>query len=161
VVRRQRAERTSPSLTCRLSADHASGKANAFVGTSLEMDRVDKRACRVGPLAGLQFDVGTWGQQAVEFCERSPPMFRFSIRELMLVTLVVAMGLGWCLDHRLQSDSAILLRQAKEARESRLEAMEGMLTLCGFKITEEFGEKYYRPPPGIIYPLSSAPANSP
>ena len=27
-------------------------------------------------------------------------MFRFSIRELMLVTLVVAMGVGWWLDHR-------------------------------------------------------------
>src|SRR5258707_6514053 len=25
------------------------------------------------------------------------PMFRFSIRELMLVTLVVAMAIGWCL----------------------------------------------------------------
>jgi hypothetical protein len=27
-------------------------------------------------------------------------MFRFSIREMMLVTLVVAMGLGWCLHYR-------------------------------------------------------------
>jgi len=27
-------------------------------------------------------------------------MFRFSIRELMLVAVVVAMGLGWWLDHR-------------------------------------------------------------
>ena len=88
-------------------------------------------------------------------------MFRFSIRELMLITFVVGLVVAWWLDHRAQSDSAHLLRQAKDAQESKLEAMEGMLTLCGFKITEEFGEKYYRPPPGIIYPLSSAPANSP
>jgi hypothetical protein len=27
-------------------------------------------------------------------------MFRFSIRELMLVTLVVAMGIAWAIDHR-------------------------------------------------------------
>jgi nicotinamide riboside kinase len=27
-------------------------------------------------------------------------MFRFSIRELMLVTLAVAMGVGWFADHR-------------------------------------------------------------
>ena len=88
-------------------------------------------------------------------------MFRFSIRELMLVTLVVATSIGWWLDHRAQSDSVYLLRQANEARESHLEAMDGMLTMSGFKITEEFGEKYYRPPPGVIYPLPSAPAANP
>jgi len=27
-------------------------------------------------------------------------MFRFSIREIFLVTLIVAMGLGWAIDHR-------------------------------------------------------------
>ena len=27
-------------------------------------------------------------------------MFRFTIRELVLVTAVVALVLGWCLDHR-------------------------------------------------------------
>ena len=27
-------------------------------------------------------------------------MFRFSIRELMLVTLVVSMGIAWAIDHR-------------------------------------------------------------
>ena len=26
-------------------------------------------------------------------------MFRFTIRELVLLTLVAAMGVGWCLDH--------------------------------------------------------------
>ena len=27
-------------------------------------------------------------------------LFRFSIRELMLVTLVVGLGVGWCIEHR-------------------------------------------------------------
>ncbi len=88
-------------------------------------------------------------------------MFRFSIRELMLIPLVVGLVAAWWLDHRAQSDSAHLLRQAKDAQESKLEAMEGMLTMNGWKITEEFGERYYRPPPGVIYPLSSAAAPNP
>jgi len=29
-------------------------------------------------------------------------MFRFTIRELVLLTVVVAMGVGWWLDHREQ-----------------------------------------------------------
>jgi hypothetical protein len=34
---------------------------------------------------------------------RKPPMFRFTIRELVLLTLVVAMGVGWRLDHAHQA----------------------------------------------------------
>jgi lipopolysaccharide export system protein LptC len=30
-------------------------------------------------------------------------MFRFTIRELVLLTLIVAMGVGWWLDHQRQA----------------------------------------------------------
>jgi hypothetical protein len=42
-------------------------------------------------------------------------MFRFSIREMMLVTLVVATGIGWLVDHRAKNiQLGILSHSAKE-----------------------------------------------
>ena len=54
-------------------------------------------------------------------------MFRFSIRELMLVTLVVAIGVAWFLDHRrlhgalVNSNTAIeaAIGEAKNAKEQQ------------------------------------------
>jgi len=37
-------------------------------------------------------------------------MFRFTIRELVLLTLVVAMGVGWWLDHNKQANLVQLLQ---------------------------------------------------
>jgi len=53
-------------------------------------------------------------------------MFRFTIRELVLLTLVVAMGVGWWLDH-----ATIATYRAKsekfEAATRRLEAEQELL----------------------------------
>src|ERR1051325_3446681 len=46
--------------------------------------------------------------------QRSPAMFRFSIRELMLVTTVVAMGIALFAEHR-RAEAAVM--DAKAARE--------------------------------------------
>jgi hypothetical protein len=41
-------------------------------------------------------------------------MFRFTIRELVLLTLIVAMGVGWWLDHRTLAPDAELHRRQRE-----------------------------------------------
>ena len=49
-------------------------------------------------------------------------MFRFTIRDLLWLTVVVALGVGWCLDHRradMMSAKAKLLHTS----------MEGLLTM--------------------------------
>src|SRR4051812_12973283 len=46
---------------------------------------------------------------------RSPPMFRFSIREMLLVMLVI--GLGWGLDHATLSSQAATWRHCTAALE--------------------------------------------
>ena len=48
-------------------------------------------------------------------------MFRFSIRELMLVTLVAAMGVAWFAEHR-RAQSALI--DAKKAEERVTDAEE-------------------------------------
>ena len=45
-------------------------------------------------------------------------MFRFTIRELVLVTLVVAMGVGWWLDHRSS-------RQAQAKLQEQIDSLNG------------------------------------
>lgn len=41
-------------------------------------------------------------------------MFRFTIRELVLLTIIVAMGVGWWLDHRSLAPDAELHRRLRE-----------------------------------------------
>jgi hypothetical protein len=61
-------------------------------------------------------------------------MFRFTIRELVLLTLVVAMGVGWCLrEEQLQTK----LREAIAWRR-RAGALEAMMKNNGWKITWDF-----------------------
>ena len=54
-------------------------------------------------------------------------MFRFSIRELMLVTLVVALGVAWCTEHRrLQAalNDAIEATEKSEKSQTRTRRMD-------------------------------------
>jgi hypothetical protein len=83
-------------------------------------------------------------------------MFRFSIRELMLVTLVVAVCVGWfchwrSLENRYQkeAEAANSYRRACETLRSGAESMDGMLIQMGFEIEEQGGRKSYAPPPGM------------
>lgn len=49
-------------------------------------------------------------------------MFKFSIRELFLLTLVVGLAIGWCLDHRRMEtrnrDSKVAMRELGLAMEA-------------------------------------------
>ena len=76
-------------------------------------------------------------------------MFRFSIRELMLVTLVVAMGTGWFCHWMTLQRCVQEQTMSVEAARGRFEAMESLLTLYGFEIREEGNIKYYWPPPSL------------
>jgi hypothetical protein len=64
-------------------------------------------------------------------------MFRFSIRELMLVTLVVALGLSWFAEHR-QLQGALKESQdnlwRRERVEGHIEQIEMQLKRQGFEI---------------------------
>ena len=93
-------------------------------------------------------------------------MFRFSIRELMLVTLVVAVCVGWFCHwrslenrYREEAEAANSYRRACEQLRSGAQAMDGMLIQMGFEIEEQGGRKSYAPPPGTP-PLVAPPAGS-
>ena len=57
-------------------------------------------------------------------------MFRFSIRELMLVTLVVALSVGWAIDHWRPNNPCL---QA----ELRNMTMEEALKLLGYEVEQD------------------------
>ena len=68
-------------------------------------------------------------------------MFRFSIRELMLVTLVVGLVAGWLLDHgrqarAIESEKAWRLRAQTLEKEWRLRAgtLETIVVARGWKV---------------------------
>ena len=73
-------------------------------------------------------------------------MFRFTIRELVLLTLVVAMGVGWFIDHRAQAWN-------QHVSDSKLHLVVGKLnelgwTLKAYASGREFSvERLHRPKP--------------
>ena len=58
-------------------------------------------------------------------------MFRFSIRELMLVTLVVALSVGWAIDHWRPNNPCL-------KAELRNMTMEEALKLLGYEVEQEW-----------------------
>jgi hypothetical protein len=62
-------------------------------------------------------------------------MFRFSIRELMLLTLVVAVCVGWAIDHWRPGDTYRMIHL-------RNSAMEAGLKLLGYEVREAW--------PGVV-----------
>ena len=65
-------------------------------------------------------------------------MFRFSIRELLLVTLVVGLGVGWLVDHRAQvansEEYTKAYEQWRQIAEAGEERHETILRSLGFSI---------------------------
>jgi hypothetical protein len=57
-------------------------------------------------------------------------MFRFTIRELVLLTLVVAMALGWCLEYRARRRVHVELQE----QVSLLEAERGLSEALGRQV---------------------------
>ena len=58
-------------------------------------------------------------------------MFRFSIRELMLMTLVVALVIGWWLEHRKQQS----MDDAREFAEWQRDSLTRLVEASGHKVT--------------------------
>jgi hypothetical protein len=83
-------------------------------------------------------------------------MFRFSIRELMLVTLVVALVVGWWLDHRHFAGKANYYMEVYRQWRERVEGIDSMLTHLGFEIREEDFSKSYTFPSCLREKVSPA-----
>ena len=80
-------------------------------------------------------------------------MFRFSIRELMLVTLVVALGVGWSIDKlRNANHSKKLESSVKELeREMKMQELFHESTMKHFN--SELAKRPLPPPPGFGGPF--------
>ena len=90
---------------------------------------------------------------------------KFSIRDLLLVTMIVALGVGWWADKsRL---NGIIRQQAEKLSEWDAELAGLKLQLQSWpQVTAKYppGSKGYPPPPGMkwqLLPHSSAPATNP
>ena len=89
-------------------------------------------------------------------------MFRFSIREMMLVTAMFGLGLGWFLDHRAQAADAALYKDNSRYLRESIESLDRVLTLMGFEIKQEENGKSYKPPPCLRdWPVSTASSPPP
>jgi hypothetical protein len=87
-------------------------------------------------------------------------MFRFTIRELLLLTVIVATSVGWWVDHRRQSAAVSYYTEHYQHWRDYVELLDGMLTNLGFEIRRADFSTTYVPPPSLM-PNPSAPANRP
>jgi hypothetical protein len=86
-------------------------------------------------------------------------MFRFTIRELLLLTVIVATSVGWWADHHRQSAAVSYYTEQYQYWRDSVELLDGMLTKLGFQIKREDFSKTYVPPPSLM-PNPSAPAKN-
>jgi hypothetical protein len=67
-------------------------------------------------------------------------MFRFSIRELMLITLVVGLALGWQIDHRYQTKSRQQHERVRQVTEQQMDDLVGKVaSYGGLNVTRDSG----------------------
>ena len=67
---------------------------------------------------------------------------KFSIRDLLLVTVIVAMAVGWWVDHRRQT----ALLQSKSFEAAYFKSLRSIMEHDGYKvITNDDGMGVYRP----------------
>ena len=64
----------------------------------------------------------------------------FSIRDLLLVTVIVAILLAWWVDHRQQRMRAESLVKAERATDDRFTALRNIVELDGSKVNWELKE---------------------
>lgn len=82
-------------------------------------------------------------------------MFRFTIRDVLWLTVVVGLAVGWGIDHRAQAAAVDYYRKANEYWRESARAVDDMLMVgFGFKIKREGTTKSYIPPPSL--PLDPA-----
>jgi hypothetical protein len=62
-------------------------------------------------------------------------MFKFTIRDLLWLTVVVALGVGWWIDHRWPSK----LREENEEMRKQLSSLTALLDKAGVKVKVEKG----------------------
>ena len=83
-------------------------------------------------------------------------MFRFAIRDILWLTAVVALAVGWWSDHRSQAHAVDYYSSACTYWRERVELMDDMLKSWGFEIKEEGNSTSYTPPPTIAHADSTA-----
>jgi hypothetical protein len=79
-------------------------------------------------------------------------MFRFTIRELVLLTLVVAMGVAWWLDHRVWVANYAATTHDSEIWQARAEAMQVRVELLAERLRTN-------PIPNPSAPAENLPSN--
>lgn len=80
-------------------------------------------------------------------------MFRCSIRDLFLLTLVACVALAWWVDHQSQTAKVEYYKEAQRQWRERVEGLDFMLTSMGFTIEEKAFEKSYALPPVLLAEL--------
>jgi hypothetical protein len=74
-------------------------------------------------------------------------MLRFTIRDVLWLTVVVALSIGWWLDHRSQATAVTYYRDANESWLEKVQLLDEMLTKgFGFEIKRDGNSKSYIPP---------------
>ena len=63
-------------------------------------------------------------------------MFKFTIRELVLLTMIVAMGLGWAIDHGVQASAHETARRSIDLHSYYLNQLLLMLRPEGYSLEE-------------------------
>jgi len=90
---------------------------------------------------------------------------KFSIRDLLLVMVIVGLVLGWWIDHRFQAaaanNNAKAAEQWQQIAEMTEERHESMMRTLGIKIEKDGNTTSYELPANLPLPASSAPAPIP
>jgi len=91
---------------------------------------------------------------------------KFSIRDLLLVTVIVALAVGWWVDHNRASNVAFRqLQQENYKLKIHASSIESLLRQYGWemKVEKDFknGWRTRFSRPGAVLPTSSAPAQNP
>jgi len=67
-------------------------------------------------------------------------MFRFSIRELMLITAVIGLSLGWQIDHRYQTKSRQQHEKVRQVTEQQMDDLVWKVEVKGgLEVTRDSG----------------------
>jgi hypothetical protein len=76
---------------------------------------------------------------------------RFTIRDLLWLMVVVALGVGWVMDHRRQAVAVQYYTEQYSYWRERVSLLDNYLTELGFEIKrgEDFSTSYV-PPPNLV-----------
>lgn len=110
-------------------------------------------AAYVRRLAGAPARIDIWSPHRVAY---NPSMFRFTIRELVLVTIVVAMGLSWWLDR-----ASLAAAKAEAVEDARCLTQFFDVRLVTEPKLEPVRTMYSRKYPQKVEPLANVTSSAP